>query len=200
MGYQLTLPGYEFDEAASALQKSIRRGLEEEAMFWAIVIEERYPWYLWKRLRITCCEDIEEPQLMVYVETCYRTYKELAEEARKKNTKKTSHRMFLAAAVLHMCRAKKSSVNSDFACTLYDRYHRDGWRLEVPDWALDKHTARGRQMGRTEVDFATTGGLHANEDRSVRNPYTPEYNRRIFEEAGLNPDEQELHASLSDAE
>jgi hypothetical protein len=50
--------GYPFDEVASALQKSIRRGLEIEAMYWAAEMETRYPDYLWKRLQIISVEDI----------------------------------------------------------------------------------------------------------------------------------------------
>jgi hypothetical protein len=44
--------GYPFDEVASALRKSIRRGLEEDAMFWAVEMETRFPDYLWKRLQV----------------------------------------------------------------------------------------------------------------------------------------------------
>ena len=43
--------GYMFDEVASALQKSIRRGLEFEALFWAKVLcSAGYDLYVWRRL------------------------------------------------------------------------------------------------------------------------------------------------------
>ncbi len=36
----LTKNGYDFFEVASAFQKSIRRGMEKEAMYWAIELYE----------------------------------------------------------------------------------------------------------------------------------------------------------------
>ena len=55
-------------------------------------------------------------------------------------------------------------------------------------------------MGRTELDFVRTGGLHANEDRELVNPYTEDYQRGVIEAHGLDPNDFELHKSLSDAE
>ena len=198
--YRPQLDEYEFDEAASALQKSIRRGLEEDAMFWAIVLEARFPWYTWKRLKVVAVEDVEDPAILMYVAECARLYKEARDARTKQRRGPGEERHLLAAAVLHLCRCKKSSINSDFAAVMFDRYEKDGERLQVPDWALDKHTGAGRKLGRTAVDFTTTGGLHANEDRELKNPYTPEYNRRNLLEAGLDPAEYELHPSISDAE
>jgi len=71
-----TQEGYPFDEAVSALQKSIRRGLEEEAMFWAAELETRYHDYLWKRLQVISVEDIgiADPQVVLYVAEMRRLY------------------------------------------------------------------------------------------------------------------------------
>jgi len=199
MSYSPQLEGeYEFDEVTSAMQKCIRRGLEYEALYFAYLLEKKYPWYVWKRLRITCCEDIEDMQVMVYVDTCYHTYKDLVEEAKKKGKFRNEGWMFLAAAVLHMCRAKKSSVNSDFGWWVRHTM-KEGYILEVPDFAVDGHTARGRSMGRGDLHFVTEGGLHANEDRTVDNPYLEWGNATTFKEEGLDPEGHELHPSISDA-
>ena len=48
--YQLkTKHGYNFDEVASALQKSIRRGMEREAAFWGVELFNSYWKYVLDR-------------------------------------------------------------------------------------------------------------------------------------------------------
>jgi replication-associated recombination protein RarA len=59
MAYALqTAGGYPFYEVASALQKEIRRGREEEAMYWALELAGQYDDFLWRRLAIIASEDI----------------------------------------------------------------------------------------------------------------------------------------------
>ena len=47
-------------------------------------------------------------------------------------------------AVTAMCAASKTRICDDLAVCVYQQPE----RLEIPDNALDKHTARGRRMGR----------------------------------------------------
>ena len=56
--------------------------------------------------------------------------------------------MVLADAILAMCRAPRTRLGDDFQTVIYRRRIQEGWRLEVPDFALDRHTARGRHMGK----------------------------------------------------
>ena len=61
MAYKLmTENKYSLLDCASSLQKTIRRGLEEEAMFWAAELETRFHDYLWVRLTAIAHEDIVE--------------------------------------------------------------------------------------------------------------------------------------------
>ena len=54
-----TPAGFKCGEVASALQKSIRRGNEREALYWAAELDEAgYGNYVWKRLRVIASEDI----------------------------------------------------------------------------------------------------------------------------------------------
>ncbi len=54
-----TKGGYLLDEVVSALQKCIRRGREEEAMYWALeMAESGCGKYLWRRLMIIGAEDV----------------------------------------------------------------------------------------------------------------------------------------------
>ena len=51
--------GYRCDECASAMQKSIRRGLERESLHWATELDlAGYGDYVWRRLRVIASEDV----------------------------------------------------------------------------------------------------------------------------------------------
>jgi replication-associated recombination protein RarA len=171
----ITESGYCFFEVASSLQKTIRRGLEEEAMFWATELETRFPDYLWKRLQIISIEDIgiANPQVVLYVAEMRRIYQELKKEYDKKKGKgHKPFRMALSNAILAMCRAKKSRVGDEFQIVIYGR--RDsGWRLDIPDYALDMHTPKGKRMGRGQKHFWEEGVILKNEKKLI-NPYSEE--------------------------
>ena len=174
--FKLQTPeGYPFDEAVSALQKSIRRGLEEDAMFWAAELETRYHDYLWKRLQVISIEDIgiADPQVVLYVAEMRRLYQELRKEYDKEPKKKSrSFRMVLGNAILAMCRAKKSRIGDEFQIAIYGR-REAGWKLEIPDYALDRHTSRGRGMKRGQEHFWSEGVKLSNESK-LHNPYSEE--------------------------
>ena len=56
---QITPGGYRCDECASALQKTIRRGEERDALHFATELAlAGYGGYVWKRLRIIASEDV----------------------------------------------------------------------------------------------------------------------------------------------
>ena len=178
----LTDGGYPLLECASALQKTIRRGLTEEAMFWAAEIETRFPDYLWTRLTAILNEDISlaSPETILLFETFRNQYRLLREKS-----KGTSERMVLANAILAMCRAKKTRLGDDFQTVIYRRRIQEGWRLEVPDFALDRHTARGRHMGRDYTHWHDEGLKLVNETPGL-NPYAAEA-RRLREKHGPMP-------------
>jgi replication-associated recombination protein RarA len=159
--------GYDFGEVASALQKCIRRGMEEDAMYWAIELESRFPDYLWQRLQIISIEDIgiADMQTVLYVSEMRDLYEEI-----RRGGKGRSYRMALGNAILSMCRAKKSRIGDEFQIVCYGRH--EGERIEIPDFALDVHTKQGKKMGRGPEHFWTEGVILENEDRKIRNPYS----------------------------
>ena len=54
-----TKKGYDFFEVSSTLQKSIRRGDEETALFFMVeLVNSSYDEYVWKRLKIIASEDV----------------------------------------------------------------------------------------------------------------------------------------------
>jgi replication-associated recombination protein RarA len=161
-----TKHGYDHYELLSALQKCIRRGLEYEAAHFAVELEEFNPTMLWNRLKIIASEDIGPanpmmPLLVDYLQKQYLTEKsKLAESA---------YKLYLMNAVVCLCRSKKSRVTDDLQTVVY--MERETGKLPpIPDYALDKHTARGKALGKGIEDFFTEGNKVANE--AFPNPYT----------------------------
>ena len=142
---QMTPGGYRFGEVVSALQKRIRAGDAREAAYWAVEIEacgakERK--YLWNRLKVIVSEDIGPTRdgnaLVLLVSNLADHY----EDAWKRRN--DSYRLFLMHGIIAMCQASKSRICDDLAVCVYQQSERH----EIPDNAFDKHTARGRRMGR----------------------------------------------------
>ncbi|NBB26763.1 hypothetical protein [Cellulophaga sp. BC115SP] len=150
-----TKKGYEGSEVISALQKCIRRGLEREALFWAVELyDSGYGEWCFKRLRIMSSEDIglAEPHISSEIWALYEMYRE---QAKKKDDKNEPQRLFLTHAVIKLCRAKKSRL-IDWALIWAWLTH-PFRRIQVPDVALDKHTERGRRLGRGFGHFFEEG-------------------------------------------
>ncbi len=68
MGVRFTPDGTPFDEAASAMQKCIRRGMVDDSCYWANQLFERYPHYVWRRLSVCAVEDIGMANTLVVQE------------------------------------------------------------------------------------------------------------------------------------
>jgi len=162
-----TEKGYDLWEAASALQKSIRRGDEDGALFWATELDKSgFGEYVFKRLKIIASEDVglAEPLLPAVLESLYSNW---IVQRKKKDTDHNPERLFLVHAVLLLVRARKSRI-VDHALIAY--YNNDEDVREVPDYALDKHTIRGRRMGRGFKHFFEHGAKLENVS-SLEDPY-----------------------------
>jgi replication-associated recombination protein RarA len=167
---ELTTPGgYKCGEVASALQKEIRRGNEREALFWASELDlAGYGNYVFKRLRVIASEDvgIADSNVAVQVWALYRLW----QEARRKKGEPEGHfRVHLVHAVVLLCRAPKSRL-ADSALIAF--YTGERPKPEIPDYALDLHTARGRRMGRGVDHFYAEGAKVVNE--TIDDPYLDE--------------------------
>ncbi len=153
----ITNKGYEGSEVISALQKCIRRGLEKEALFWAVELyDSSYGEWCFKRLRIMSSEDVglAEENISSEIWALYEMYRE---QAKKKDDKNEPQRLFLTHAVIKLCRAKKSRL-VDWAL-IWAWLSHPFRRPLVPDVALDKHTERGRRLGRGFGHFFEEGTL-----------------------------------------
>jgi replication-associated recombination protein RarA len=169
-GDQLAVGGHRCDEAASALQKAIRRGEEREALYWASELElAGFGNYVWKRLLVIASEDVGLASTETVIAA--RALRENWNELRK--TVKPPYegfvRVFLLHAVCLLARAPKSRALDHALVVMYGERE----RLEVPDHAPDRHTGRGRRMGRRYAHFLDVGAQLVNE-ADVDDPYAEE--------------------------
>ena len=152
MKFQIkTENNYDFGSVISALQKEIRRGKEVEAMYWCLELYRRYHNSLCTRLRVIAQEDIGlgDPMALIFVNAQADHFYALEKEG--------SRRLVVANTVLYLCRARKSREADHFQCVVNQRREQQGWRIEIPDYAKDKHTAEGKAMGRGWDHWFTEG-------------------------------------------
>ncbi|MDZ7355787.1 MAG: hypothetical protein ONB55_21920 [candidate division KSB1 bacterium] len=167
-----TCTGYPFDEVASAFQKCIRRGLEEEALYWGSeLFISGYEAYLWKRILIITSEDIglANPDLPQNIRALYQNWLDLKEG----KDLRCERSMFVFHAILLLVRSPKSRI-VDNARNLFqkmDRRQPDNHK-EIPSFALDKHTKRGRLQGAKADSFwSEDGGSKLENVAGLDDPY-----------------------------
>ena len=164
VGSPLTPKGYYLDEVISALQKEIRRGNEYEAVYWAVELESFNSKALWNRLKVIASEDVgvAEPHAPLIISALESMY------LYSKERKKEEYRMFFVNAVSILASAPKCRIADNLLITLVGDV-KLGKRLEMPDYAIDKHTFRGRKMGGGMKHFIEEGSKINNE--GVEDPY-----------------------------
>lgn len=141
---KLTKKGYDFYEVASAFQKSIRRGLLEDAMYWGIELyESNYEEYAWKRMIIMASEDVGlgEPSCIVQIMSLKQSFDFLT--LRKDIGAK---KLPFTQAVVVLVKSRKSRF-VDHAITVYWQQNREEQK-PIPNWAYDMHTRVGKSWGR----------------------------------------------------
>jgi replication-associated recombination protein RarA len=141
----ITPGGFRCGEVASAMQKCIRRGLAEDALFWATELDlAGFGEYAWKRLKIIASEDVGlgEPHAPATIQALYQSWQD---QRKKKDTHHAPERLFFIHAVLYLASARKSRMVDHALVVMYEG-NREG--REMPDFALDRHTARGRALKR----------------------------------------------------
>ncbi len=145
------IPG---DELISMLQKSIRRCIEKNALAAAYEMYITSPQFLeklWRRLLVISVEDIgfgdpHAPEL-VY------TLNKMAQEYPYNDGDQP---IFFMQAIRYLCRCTKERTTDNIKCTIIKRWEH-GEKPEVPEYAYDLHTRKGRTMGRDEMHFLEEG-------------------------------------------
>lgn len=165
-----TKNGYILLEVISALQKEIRRGKEFEALYWAFELLPNFERYFWRRLKVIINEDIgiANPTLIILVQTLSEQYFEFRERG------DLSAVLCVANAILSACRSLKTRVGDNMVVVMMEKIAHGEIKLEIPDYALDKHTQRGRSMGRGFKHWVEEGSQIDREDPNIDDPYKKE--------------------------
>jgi replication-associated recombination protein RarA len=166
MGFQIkTKRGYDFGECASALQKAIRRNDARIAGYFAIeFFESGFSEYVWKRLLTISAEDCAGI-ITQEIEALRQGY--LAINAKLKKDETPKGRIFIAKATILLCLHPKSRDADHLTNLIYDRKSGltdeqienllqacRGAEIEpIPDYALDCHTRKGKNAGKTRAQF-----------------------------------------------
>ena len=150
-----TVHGLPADEVISTLQKSIRRGLEENAALCAYEMVYTSPEMerkMWDRLCIISVEDIGfgDPQAPILIQT-------LMEMSQRFGRQEGDRYTFAIHAVRYLATRQKDRSSDEMHNWLRHVVEKEGLRPEIPDYCLDMHTARGIAMGRNIQDFLETG-------------------------------------------
>ena len=177
-----TRNGYAGDEVISALQKSIRRGLEEQACMFAYELYISSPQLeekLWRRLLTISVEDIGmgNPMAAIMVNNLYQMSREF-------DYSDGDRPMYFIHAIRYLCQSEKDR-SSDLLKNICIKSFAMGKLPEIPDYALDKHTVRGAEMGRDSFHFLNEASKVIPQ-KEVDNDYKERYNK-ILEK--YNPDD-----------
>ena len=138
--------GFFADEVISALQKSIRRAILENALLlgWEMyVTSDELEEKLWSRLCVIAVEDIGlgNPQAPILIETLYRQHQRYQRPSGDRF-------LFAAHAIRVLATSEKDRTSDDLVNWAKQSVALGERRPEIPDFALDMHTRRGQEMGR----------------------------------------------------
>lgn len=164
----LTKNGYSMFEMSSMIQKAIRRSDIPHASYAAAELYPSYRKMMWNRL------------LTVSAEDCYgimtKEILALAEADERVNANKPADKasmIFVAKAIILLCMARKNRDADYVACNYLwgnpkltdeekmelidyeevERLMRSNDLFKVPEYVYDVHTYRGKQRGKTKLDF-----------------------------------------------
>jgi hypothetical protein len=156
-----TRRGYEPYECISAVQKAIRRSEPREAVYWGWELwASGFDNWAWARLNEILSEDIGPADRYLPA-----TIKSLEGQSKFEKQKKNHGGLQFVHAVLLMATAKKSRIVD---WLLMEVNSNNCERLEIPDYALDRHTRRGLRMGRDWTHFMTEGALLRDPDPAAK--------------------------------
>ena len=156
-----TRHGLAVDEVVSALQKEIRRGHAENAALLAYEMaatSEELEAVLWQRLQVISVEDVGlgRPDAPVLVRALHQMHLELPRG-------QGDRALFALHAVRFLCGCTKDRGSDELLGWVKQAVEVDGVMPEIPDYALDMHTAAGRARGRGKRHFLEEGAVVSQE-------------------------------------
>lgn len=161
------------DEVISALQKSIRKGKERAAVEFAYEMYISSPQLeekLWRRLQSISVEDVGmgNPMAAILINS-------LNQIRQNFEYTEADRAMMFVHAIRYLCESEKDR-SSDLLKNIVIKNFNMGYVPTIPDYALDKHTTRGKKLGRGSLHF-----LHVDSkvtpQKKVTNGYYEEYDK-----------------------
>ena len=146
-----TANGFSADHIISALQKEIRRSNSENAAILAyemVLTSPALEDYLWYRLMVISVEDIGfgEPQAPVLINALHEMVGTFDRQAGER-------KLFAIHAVRYLCGCQKDRSSDEMAIWISRAVAQGKILPQIPDYALDMHTAAGQAMGRDRRHF-----------------------------------------------
>lgn len=184
-----TRNGISGDLVISALQKSIRRGLVEEAVTFAYemyITSQQFEDKLWRRLQAISVEDIGFGDLSAPV-----LINSLNQMRQNFPYTDGDRPIFFVHAIRYLASAKKDRTSDNLKNIIITEFEY-GRQPIIPDFALDMHTEKGRSMGRDFKHFLQEGSRVENELAVDEN-----FKARLLEL--LDKIEQEVPQRIEDA-
>ncbi len=150
-----TVHDFAADEVISALQKEIRRGHAENAALLAYemyITSAELENYLWKRLLVISVEDIgfANPSAPVAIHHLYQMHLIY-------DRGEGDRLLFAIHAVRLLCSSQKDRSTDEMVNWMKHEVENGDLRPEIPDYAIDMHTERGKAMGRDARHFWEVG-------------------------------------------
>jgi replication-associated recombination protein RarA len=166
-----TFHGFQADHVISALQKEIRRGNTENAALLAyemIITSPALEDYLWHRLKVISVEDIGFGELLapVFIQSLFEMASACARAVGER-------KLYAIHAVRYLCQCKKDRSTDEMINWINHASKLNNVIPTIPDYALDMHTAEGKNIGR--------GRRHFFEEASRTSPEVSDRDRTYLE-------------------
>jgi len=150
-----TYHGLPADQVISALQKEIRRGHTENAVLLAyemVITSPALEDYLWKRLLVISVEDVGfgEPLAAIMLNSLFQMVQTFDRSMGER-------KLFAVHAVRYLCGCTKDRASDEMVNWVIQAVAAGTARPEIPDYALDMHTAAGKAAGRGQRHFWEEG-------------------------------------------
>ncbi len=156
----ITRNGLQGDLVISALQKSIRRGLTEEAVTFAYemyITSQPFEEKLWRRLQAISVEDVGFGDLSAPV--LINTLNQMRQNFPYTDPDRP---IFFVHAIRYLSAAKKDRTSDNLKNIIVTEFAH-GRKPIIPDFAIDMHTEQGRNLGRDFKHFLEEGSRVENE-------------------------------------
>ena len=146
-----TFNGLQADHVISALQKEIRRGNTENAALLAyemMITSPALEDYMWHRLKVISVEDIGFGELLapVFIQSLF-------EMTNACDRGVGERKLYAMHAVRYLCSCKKDRSTDEMINWINHASKLGNILPEIPDYALDMHTAEGQSKGRGRRHF-----------------------------------------------